>query len=1187
MTGDKPTYIRQLLRSFSIAASYLVTLIGLVVLLGWWFGWEGVIRLHPDFVSMKANTALGFVFSGTALWMLLNRERRKFYIPVATFLSLLVVVIGLVNALSDLVGVEISLDQLLVKESVGTTFTWIPGRMAMNSAVNFMITGTALMLLIYKSDKRVLVSQFLALFIFLYTLMPILGYVFDAPALYGFSIFTKMALHTAIAFVFLALAIMVAAPDMGINLIFTTDTVGGYMSRRLFPLALLMPVFLVAVRLTFSEQDWVESIFYAHLVSLILILLFMFLAWRFINSIMILDAKHSETEKKASNRLLLMQEIIRYDPNAIAVLDDQLRFVFVSDRFLFDYQLNMDEVIGKTPKDIEGRNQERWEEKFRIALTGQVLKSELDSFKGQSGITEFTRWECRPWHLANGHIGGVILYSELITERIKANQELEKNRKLLQSIIDNTTAFIYMNDTEGNFLMLNKPFMEFLGGTSKSLIGKKKHEVMNQESAYQHRENDLEVIRRRESLIFEEENIEADGVHYYYSTKFPLFDEHNEVYAVCGISVDFTERKRMEKELEKNEERLTNLLSNLPGMAYQCLNQPSWPMLYLSEGCYELTGYTNIELIEGDLQYGDLIHPDDQQYVVETIDECNRKRKPFNLEYRIRTKDGLEKIVWEKGRLISDASEKEQVLEGFIMDITERKTMEIEIRRKNEFIQTVLDKLPIGIAMNRINEGETVYMNNRFEEIYGWKKQVLQNVENFFKHVYPDEQYRSKLKGKIMADIASGDARRMHWENIKVTRSDGSNRIVNALNIPLPEQNIMVSTVMDITELKEAEAKIARANQLLRDHVENTPLAVVEWDKDLMIQQWSERAEQMFGWEIKDIVSKGFDEVKFIHLEDKLQVKNTLSKLKSGKIKRSIISTRLFNRGMQVMECVWYNSAVFDDMGDLISILTLIDDVTEQKKIARQIQTLNTELEKRVEQRTAQLQAANQELEAFSYSVSHDLRAPLRAIDGFTRILVEDHADKFGDEGLRISNLIRENAQRMGVLIDDLLAFSRLSRQQMKHTNIDMNKLVETVYNELTSADQRKAITFNVKDLCHVKGDESLIRQVLVNLISNAIKFTSKKDNPVIQITCARRDNYCEFCLADNGVGFDMQYLDKLFTVFQRLHSVRDFEGTGIGLATVKRIVARHGGQVRAEAEVGKGASFYFSLPLITDEKET
>jgi len=252
--------------------------------------------------------------------------------------------------------------------------------------------------------------------------------------------------------------------------------------------------------------------------------------------------------------------------------------------------------------------------------------------------------------------------------------------------------------------------------------------------------------------------------------------------------------------------------------------------------------------------------------------------------------------------------------------------------------------------------------------------------------------------------------------------------------------------------------------------------------------------------------------------------------------------------------------------------------IAVERRQAGEDRRMKAELERRVAERTAQLEAANKELESFSYSVSHDLRSPLRAIDGFSRILQEDHHDKLSDEGRRLLGVIRDSSQKMGQLIDDLLAFSRLGRQSLSAAEIDMKRMVEDVLKELHVAGERRSkLVLNA--LPPARGDAVLVKQAWANLLGNAIKFSSKREQPVIEVSGHENGTESVYCVKDNGAGFDMQYYHKLFGVFQRLHRTEEFAGTGVGLAIVQRVVSRHGGRVWAEGKVGEGAAFYFSLP--------
>lgn len=257
------------------------------------------------------------------------------------------------------------------------------------------------------------------------------------------------------------------------------------------------------------------------------------------------------------------------------------------------------------------------------------------------------------------------------------------------------------------------------------------------------------------------------------------------------------------------------------------------------------------------------------------------------------------------------------------------------------------------------------------------------------------------------------------------------------------------------------------------------------------------------------------------------------------------------------------------------AITDLVATAMARKKGEEQIVYLNEELKRNIND----LSIANKDLEAFSYSISHDLRAPLRAIDGYSRILAKELEGKMDEKGKRVLNIIRNNTQNMAQLINDLLAFSRLGRQKLKVAEIDMKSLAEAVWEEITAANPGRSITFNITNQLPTFADTTLMRQVMVNLLSNAVKFTQHRGDALIEFAGWVEGTENVYCVKDNGVGFDMHYVDKLFGVFQRLHSVDEFEGTGVGLAIVKRVILKHGGRVWAEGKTNDGATIYFSLP--------
>ncbi len=335
------------------------------------------------------------------------------------------------------------------------------------------------------------------------------------------------------------------------------------------------------------------------------------------------------------------------------------------------------------------------------------------------------------------------------------------------------------------------------------------------------------------------------------------------------------------------------------------------------------------------------------------------------------------------------------------------------------------------------------------------------------------------------------------------------------------------------------------------------------------------RMASMLGYDPKEM--NGLPVTAFLYEEDASGFLASAEQLCSGFSLH--LELRLRHKDGHALHTIISATPTFDDTQQYQGAFAMFTDITERKLAEAEILRLNRELEERVAQRTAALEVANREMEAFSYSVSHDLRAPLRAISGFASALEQDCAASLDDEGKRYLGLIGQGVHRMAHLIDDLLDLSRSSKGELGMQTVDMTVLAQQVYGELRAAVPERNIQFILGDLPPTPGDPALIRQVLANLLSNAIKYTSRQPEALIEVTGKAGQDVNTYSVKDNGAGFDMKFSDRLFGVFQRLHSYDEFEGNGIGLAIVKRIVERHGGHVWAEGETGKGAVFYFTLP--------
>jgi PAS domain S-box-containing protein len=389
----------------------------------------------------------------------------------------------------------------------------------------------------------------------------------------------------------------------------------------------------------------------------------------------------------------------------------------------------------------------------------------------------------------------------------------------------------------------------------------------------------------------------------------------------------------------------------------------------------------------------------------------------------------------------------------------------------------------------------------------------------------------------------------------------------------------LLAVSRDITEVKRAEADLTAANHFLDSLVDNLPVMIFVKDARTLCYVRQNRATlNLLGLSPDDVIGKRDHDFLPAEQADSILAKDR-EVLAAGRlvdIPEQSIDTR--ELGVRILHTM--KMPILDEHGAPKFLLGISEDITERKLAEHAIRELNAELVGKA----AQLEATIKELESFSYSISHDLRAPLRAVDGFALMMEEDYKERLDAEGLRYLTVIRQNSRRMGALIDDLLAFSRLGRQTVAHGEVNVDSLVREVIEEVLHTELRgdaaPAPQIDVDPLPPARGDRGLLRQVWANLIANAVKYSSKAARPFIQVSGRQVGAENHYSVRDNGVGFNMEYAGQLFRVFQRLHRADEFSGTGVGLAIVQRVVTRHGGRVWAEGKVDHGAVFSFALPI-------
>jgi len=601
--------------------------------------------------------------------------------------------------------------------------------------------------------------------------------------------------------------------------------------------------------------------------------------------------------------------------------------------------------------------------------------------------------------------------------------------------------------------------------------------------------------------------------------------------------------------------------------------------LHWSDGIFELFEIDPSRFAASYEAFLDAIHPDDRDAVDRAYSASLENKQPYEISHRLLMKDGRVKWVHEKCRTDFDAHGKPLRFVGVMRDITERRHAEEALAESEDKFRYMFDHSAVARSITQPS-GE-IEVNDAFLEMVGYTREEIGELATWQRISHPDDIARRE---GIVASIVSGEPtsarfeqRYLHkngtviWTDVAITlRRDADGN-----------PDYFMTTIVNITERKHAEEALRESEEKYRGLFANAQVGMFRsrLDGSAMLAVNPKLCE-IFGHTEEEMLADpatmrwADPEARTVMIEE-LQAAGSLKDYELG-IVHSSGEVRTVSVSMELrLEQGYLEGSTAD--------------VTERKRAEEEVRRLNAELEQRVLDRTAQLDAANKELEAFTYSVSHDLRAPLRHISGFSSLLAEQVGDSVDEKSRHYVETISASVRQMGVLIDDLLQFSRTGRAEPRSETVDMEQALAEALLPLQRETEGRAIEWKIGRLPTVVGDHALLRQVWANLLGNAVKFSRGRAPARIEVGAmdgtagAGGDGggpaQDVFFVRDNGVGFDMQYAHKLFGVFQRLHSSAEFEGTGIGLANVQRIISRLGGRVWAEAELDKGAAFYFALP--------
>jgi PAS domain S-box-containing protein len=759
-----------------------------------------------------------------------------------------------------------------------------------------------------------------------------------------------------------------------------------------------------------------------------------------------------------------------------------------------------------------------------------------------------------------------------VTELKTAEAELRTSNARLQSLIHSQTNFVVRTDMTGNYTFVNDQFCSSFGYVREQLIGTPSQNTFLPEDfavvdqtvirCIQEPGRAFPVVIRKQHPLY--------GIAVTEWEFIALTDTDEIPTEIQCVGHDITEKYRAVQALQSSEERYRSIVETLRQAYYEA--DARGLFIYCNPGLLIISGFSPAELL-GTSSFRMVASVD--RFAVKTAYKrwIRERRKDMSMEFRVTTKHGM--TFWVEQSTHFDFDEFGTLVKAtnIVKDISERKAAEESLRESEQRYRQITEAITDYIYTVSVS-GSVVSATKHgpgCTAVTGYTPEEFdQNRFLWHNMIVPDD--RTMVQERIRMLLEHKNAPPVEH---RIIRKDGMVRWVRNTLVPrFSETGTLVSyegLIQDITERKSAEEKLKSSEERSRAIISSLPdiLFIHDLEGRFLDYHAPEGVplwvppEQFLGKRFVEVLPPAISEIVVPAFTDAVH---------TGLIQRFEYSAgagskQTFFEGRMLM---------FDDN----RVLNIVRDITDRVRAEQALRILNDELESRVLQRTAQLTQANQELEAFSYSVSHDLRAPLRAIDSFSAIMMEGYGDLLDDEGKRLVSIVRSSIRKMDGLINGLLTLSRIGRNELHYSLINMDSLVRSLLQENMDDEGRDRYTVTIGDLPYCVADETLIRQALDNLISNAVKYSSSREHPVIGITGTTDGASVTYTVRDNGVGFDPANANKLFGIFHRLHTDDQFKGLGIGLSIVQRIIHRQGGTVRAEGVLEGGAVFSFTLPV-------
>jgi PAS domain S-box-containing protein len=885
-----------------------------------------------------------------------------------------------------------------------------------------------------------------------------------------------------------------------------------------------------------------------------------------------------------TQRINYEEAISKSESNLRAIFENSIDGFLLMDKdhTILEFNNVMEKLILKTENihlrknkniliDIPKENQKIFLERFKTVQHGEKFIFE-NAFPQSNDKKIWIESKLFPIINLDQSVIGVCVAMTDISERKKSELEIIQAKEFYENLIDHSNAPIIIWNSAFKITRFNHAFEMITGIAESEIIGKSIQEFFTDIAIQKNIEQVIQNLNSKYRQPIEFEITHTDKtIKTLLWTSSQLFDEDGKtLLSSIGQIVDITERKNNELALIESEKLYRTLFENmLNGFAHcRLVIENGKPVDYIyvtvNKAFETQTGLLNVigkkvsEAIPG-------IHEKDPK-VLETFSRVVFTGQPDKSELYV--------SALKSWFLVSSYKTTPNHFVIIFDSINERKKAEIKLIESEARLKLSLETNQTGVWELNL-EDNNIIRTTTHDKIFGYETLLPKfTLETFTEHLLPaDRNWVSKMVKEAI------EAKREFKLESRIRRADGAIRWIFARGTPKLNSEGKVESLLgiiqDITERKLNDEALAKTENNLRSLFENTQTGYLLMDTNFTIVEFNNLMEKYFTIADNKILKKNENILNSLITERQESFSKSLKEVMNGAKLNSETSFLLPDGNP-----LWLDSRLYpvtNQEGIVMGACMSYEDVTSRKLDEQKIQELNKTLDKKVLDRTAQYESLNKELEAFTFSVSHDLRAPLRAVNSYAQILEEEQKDKLNEDGQLMLKNIKNNGQKMGRLIDDLLAFSRLGRQEIKMVQVNMNELATTAIEELNQISPNHA-AIQLSPLPEVEGDYTLLYQVMMNLIGNAIKYSSKKEKPVIEIYAEQKEGKTIFTIKDNGAGFDMRFADKLFGVFQRLHSEQEFEGNGVGLAIVQRIINKHGGKIWGEGKENEGASFYFTL---------